>query len=181
MTEQKEEQKPKTKLSLSRPGRLELNKTVEAGQVRQSFSHGRSKAVTVEVRRKRTFRQSADGAMTEVTATPGEPDVATETIAPAVSDETEAEATEEARRAAAFRALTEEEIAARARALSGAKEAESEYALIAEEADRLRAEHEAEEQRLAEETRQREEDEGKRREAEEERKRTDEGAARNAA
>ncbi len=181
MTEQKEEQKPKTKLSLSRPGRLELNKTVEAGQVRKSFSHGRSKSVTVEVRRKRTFRQSADGAMTEVTATPGEPDVATETIAPAVSDEAEAEATEEARRAAAFRALTEEEIAARARALSGAKEAESEYALIAEEADRVRAEHEAEEQRLAEETRQREEDEAKRREAEEERKRTDEGAARNAA
>ena len=82
MTEQKEEQKPKSKLSLSRPGRLELNKTVDAGQVRQSFSHGRSKAVTVEIRRKRTFRQSADGAMTEVTAKPGEPEVANETVAP---------------------------------------------------------------------------------------------------
>ena len=63
MTEQTEEQNPKKKLSLSRPGRLELNKTVDAGQVRQSFSHGRSKAVTVEVRRKRTFRQGADGGM----------------------------------------------------------------------------------------------------------------------
>ncbi len=37
------------------PGKLELKKTVETGQVRQSFSHGRSKVVTVEVRKKRTF------------------------------------------------------------------------------------------------------------------------------
>ncbi|MBX3454556.1 MAG: translation initiation factor IF-2 [Ferrovibrio sp.] len=39
----------------ARPKRLELKKTVEAGQVRQSFSHGRSKAVAVEVRKKRTI------------------------------------------------------------------------------------------------------------------------------
>ncbi|MEO1194203.1 MAG: translation initiation factor IF-2 [Pseudomonadota bacterium] len=45
----------KTQLRLNRPGRLELKKTVEAGQIRQSFSHGRSKTVTVEVKRKRTF------------------------------------------------------------------------------------------------------------------------------
>ncbi len=38
-----------------RPKRLELKKTVETGQVRQSFSHGRTKAVTVEVRKKRTI------------------------------------------------------------------------------------------------------------------------------
>jgi translation initiation factor IF-2 len=38
-----------------RPRKLELKKTVETGQVRQSFSHGRSKMVTVEVRKKRTF------------------------------------------------------------------------------------------------------------------------------
>jgi len=37
----------------ARPKRLELKKTVETGQVRQSFSHGRSKAVTVEVRKTR--------------------------------------------------------------------------------------------------------------------------------
>ncbi len=38
------------------PGKLELKKTVETGQVRQSFSHGRSKTVTVEVRKKAYFR-----------------------------------------------------------------------------------------------------------------------------
>jgi translation initiation factor IF-2 len=31
-------------------GRMELKKTVETGQVQQSFSHGRSRAVAVEVR-----------------------------------------------------------------------------------------------------------------------------------
>jgi translation initiation factor IF-2 len=38
-----------------RTGTLELKKTVEKGRVRQSFSHGRSKEVKVEVRRKRTI------------------------------------------------------------------------------------------------------------------------------
>src|SRR5690625_487024 len=44
------------KLTLNRPKKLELKKTVETGQVRQSFSHGRSKTVQVEVRRKRVYR-----------------------------------------------------------------------------------------------------------------------------
>ncbi len=182
MTEHTEEQKPKGKLSLSRPGRLELNKTIKAGQVRQSFSHGRSKSVAVEVRRKRTFKQSADGDMTEVRVIPGEPEVATETTAPVVGDEAAAEAaTEEARKAAALHALTEEEKAARARALSGAKSAESEYERIAEEEARLRQEREAEERRLGEEAQRRGDEEAKRRAEEEERKRSEEGATRNAA
>jgi len=63
MTDQKETDGKKKKLTLSRPGKLELNKTVDAGQVRQSFSHGRTKSVAVEVRRKRTFKQADDGAM----------------------------------------------------------------------------------------------------------------------
>src|SRR3546814_15372855 len=49
-----------TKLSL-RPGKLELKKTVETGQVRQSFSHGRSKTVKVEVKRKRPFTPDTGG------------------------------------------------------------------------------------------------------------------------
>jgi translation initiation factor IF-2 len=56
----------KKKLSLARPGKLELKKTIEGGQVRQSFSHGRSKVVAVEVRKKRTFAPGASGAMREV-------------------------------------------------------------------------------------------------------------------
>src|SRR5215207_5121012 len=45
------------RIGLSRPAggsRLELKKTVETGMVRQSFSHGRSKAVAVEVKKVRT-------------------------------------------------------------------------------------------------------------------------------
>ena len=55
MAETKEQKKGK-KLGLSRPGKLELKKTVETGQVRQSFSHGRSKMVTVEVRKETDLR-----------------------------------------------------------------------------------------------------------------------------
>ncbi|MFQ6017652.1 MAG: translation initiation factor IF-2 [Kiloniellaceae bacterium] len=64
MREEDERKKP---LKLNRPGKLQLKKTVETGQVRQSFSHGRSKAVTVEVKRSRTFAPGAGGHMTEVT------------------------------------------------------------------------------------------------------------------
>ena len=50
------EQEQKRPLTLGRSGtRLELRRPVETGQVRQSFSHGRSKTVTVEVRKKRTI------------------------------------------------------------------------------------------------------------------------------
>ena len=58
----KEAKKP---LSLSR-GKLELKKTVETGQVRQTFSHGRSKVVQVERKRKRQFEMGADGKVQEV-------------------------------------------------------------------------------------------------------------------
>ena len=62
-TKQDEEKKP---LTLTRPGRLELKKTVESGVVKQSFSHGRSKTVAVEVKKKRTFRRGESGRMAEV-------------------------------------------------------------------------------------------------------------------
>ena len=47
------EDKDRKKLSLSRGGTLSLGKTIETSQVKQSFSHGRSKTVQVERRRKR--------------------------------------------------------------------------------------------------------------------------------
>jgi translation initiation factor IF-2 len=53
-------------LKLSSPGKLELKKTVDGGQVRQSFPHGRTKTVTVELKKKRTYTQGAGGKMTEV-------------------------------------------------------------------------------------------------------------------
>jgi translation initiation factor IF-2 len=59
--------KTKKPLSLG-GGKLELKKTVETGQVRQSFSHGRSKVVQVERKRKRQFEMGADGKVQEVKA-----------------------------------------------------------------------------------------------------------------
>ena len=50
MSETNDQDAGKGRLSLRPAGRLELGRTVDAGSVRQSFSHGRSKAVTVEVK-----------------------------------------------------------------------------------------------------------------------------------
>jgi translation initiation factor IF-2 len=171
MTEQTEDQETKKKLSLSRPGRLELKKTVDAGQVRQNFSHGRSKSVTVEVRRKRTFTQAADGGMTEVKKS--DADAALEEA----HAEPEADATEakpdtgevaETPKAKALRELTGEERAARARALSGAKQADTLAEIRAEEDAQRAHERAAEERRLAAEEAQRSKaEEEKRRKAEE--------------
>ena len=47
-----EENKDK-KITLT--GKLQLKKTFNAGQIKQNFSHGRSKSVSVEVKKKRTF------------------------------------------------------------------------------------------------------------------------------
>ena len=59
MTEDSKEKKP---LRLSGSGKLEVRKPgMSSGQVRQSFSHGRSKTVTVEVKKKRatgSFKKS---------------------------------------------------------------------------------------------------------------------------
>ena len=65
-----EENEKDSKLTLRQPGRLELKKTVEGGQVRQSFSHGRTKTVTVEVKKKRTFERGAGGQMAAVGEAP---------------------------------------------------------------------------------------------------------------
>ena len=44
------------KLGLSSSGRLELKKTIEGGTVRQSFAHGRTKSVSVEVKKVRSYK-----------------------------------------------------------------------------------------------------------------------------
>jgi len=132
MTETKETNKDK-KLGLSRPGKLELKKTVETGQVRQSFSHGRSKMVTVEVRKKRTFAPDSGGRMVEVkesaAAFKEEP-----AELPTVVDDEEAPVDE-----APARQLTDEERAARLKALEDAKKSDE----LAREEQRLAAEREA--------------------------------------
>jgi translation initiation factor IF-2 len=109
---EKETKSSKKPLSLSRPSKLELKKTVEGGQVRQSFSHGRSKMVAVEVRKKRTFTQDSGGAMTEVKDAPKEFDEKNEESAKKPEEIKEDKA--------ALSRLTEQEKAARARALQDA-------------------------------------------------------------
>ncbi len=56
----------KEPLTMSRPNKLELTKTVESGKVKQNFQHGRSKTVTVEVRKTRTFTSNDGGRMVEL-------------------------------------------------------------------------------------------------------------------
>jgi len=141
-----QDQERKAPLKLSQPGKLELKKTVESGQVRQSFSHGRSKVVTVEVRKKRTF-SSAGGAMHEVRE--GAHGGAEAELAQAVAN------LEAAQKAASVHDLTLHEKQARAKALQDALKHEEEARIRAEELARFAAEEEVhrqrDEARLAEE------------------------------
>ena len=102
-------------LGLTRPGRLELKKTVESGQVRQSFSHGRTKTVQVEKKKKRTFKRTQTGNMAEV------PEIGIGN--PVLPGGARAQGEESV---AVARQLTEKERAARARAVEGALKAENE-------------------------------------------------------
>ncbi|MEO5335717.1 MAG: translation initiation factor IF-2 [Magnetospirillum sp. WYHS-4] len=162
----------KKPLTLGKSGKLELKKTVESGSVKQSFSHGRSKMVQVEVRKKRTFAQDASGHMAEVKVVPEltmeappPPPEAPEVIEPH---------------------LTSHEKAARMRALKLAEEEETRRRLAEEEERRRRAEaglpsleeerqaREEEDRRKSveeEEVRRQSEDETRRRNVEEEDKR----------
>jgi translation initiation factor IF-2 len=175
------EQEQKRPLTLGRGGtRLELRRPVETGQVRQSFSHGRSKTVTVEVRKKRTL---APGAAPE----PGRPEPAAPAGASVVARaQPSAPTVEPIRRPVVVpRELTAEERAGRVRALQDARKADQDSRSRAalEEADRRRQEEERAEiearQRAEEESRQRAEAEENRRRADEEaKKRTEDEEAR---
>src|ERR1700727_1617960 len=74
MSETNDQDTGKGRLPLRPGGRLELGRTVDAGSVRQTFSHGRSKVVQVEVRKKRTGAPGAPGSgggASAPSATPG--------------------------------------------------------------------------------------------------------------
>ncbi|HEX5452597.1 MAG TPA: translation initiation factor IF-2 [Stellaceae bacterium] len=169
------EQEQKRPLTLRTGGTLGLRRPAESGQVRQSFSHGRSKSVTVEVRKKRVI---APGAAPE----PSQPEPApSEARAQPAAPAADAPRREPARaRPAAPRTLTAEEHATRVRVLQDARKADEESrrrAAIAE-ADRRRQEEEraVEEARLRaeEEVRRRaDEEEAKKRSAEEAKKRAE--------
>jgi translation initiation factor IF-2 len=147
--------------------------TVEQGRVRQSFSHGRTKTVVVETKRKRA-------------AVPGRPDAAPpQDSAPAVAkpapkpeQRPEAPVADKpARSGVVLRTLSEDEKEARERALADARVREAEERLLAEQEARSRAVTEESErlEREAAEARKAEEDERHR--IEEESKRRAEEAA----
>jgi translation initiation factor IF-2 len=161
------EQEQKRPLTLARTGgRLELRKSVEMGQVRQSFSHGRSKTVTVEVRKKRTIGPALEPSRAEASPV-------------VVLDQASARpATQEPSRPPITfpRALTAEEKAGRVRAVHDARKADEDArrrAALAE-ADRRRQAEEL----AAEEARRRAEEEASKKAEEEERRRRAEEEAR---
>jgi translation initiation factor IF-2 len=180
MTETKEQDR-NPRISLPRPaGRLELTKTVDSGMVRQSFSHGRSKSVAVEVKRKRQLkspggapRAAGEGpAVVGPAARAGE---ALQTPAGALRRDDRAAT----RRGVVLKPLTDEEKSARVRALADAKRAEDEARRrseanaqrLADEAARRQAEEAAAIKRQAEE-------EARKKAEEEARKKAEEAAAR---
>ncbi|WP_342107520.1 translation initiation factor IF-2 [Methylobacterium sp. SI9] len=144
-------------LNRTSPKPLGLKRPIEAGTVRQSFSHGRSKQVVVE-----TVKRRVIGAAPAAPAR--EPAPATTRPAPPAPT---APAPRPAQRAASgvvLRTLSEQESAARAAALADAQRREAEARRKAEaevEARRKEAEEQARREREAAEARRREEEERK--------------------
>ncbi|MEJ1995860.1 MAG: translation initiation factor IF-2 [Limibacillus sp.] len=149
----------KKPLSLGR-GRLELKKTVESGQVRQSFSHGRSKTVQVEVKRSRTIDR------TPARAEAKGPEAETGKVEKPVAAPKPKAAEDDSR-------LTAQEREKRVQVVEDAKKRTEEEAKRKVEEDKRRAE---EEKLRAEEDKQRAEEEAKRQAEEEERRRVEEEA-----
>ncbi len=140
------EQERKRPLNLARSGRLELKKTVETGQVRQSFPHGRTKTVTVEVKRKRSY---GPGGQPQPAEREGGVLVEEDRHANLTASEraVRLKALEEAKQGEDQRRSQEAEVLARAEEEAKAR-AEAEVALKAEESRRLA---EAEARQIAEE------------------------------
>jgi translation initiation factor IF-2 len=139
---------------------LSLKRTVESGHVQQKFSHGRSKSVVVEKKKKRTLPGTEAHEPAPPPPSP-EPRVAKQKTAPSAEPARPADL----KQPAVLRTLSEEERAARAKALAAA------HVRDAEE-ERLRAEHLRFEALQAAERQRREEEELRlTREAEEAKKR----------
>ncbi|MGZ8403964.1 MAG: translation initiation factor IF-2, partial [Rhodoplanes sp.] len=161
---------------------LSLKPRTETGVVRQSFSHGRSKQVVVEVKKRRIpgaeGKPEAAAAATPAAAAP----IAKRAAAPAAKPATPAPASAPATPApkasgVVLRTLTEEEQSRRAHALGDARLREAEERKIAEEEAKIRAQRDAIErtERDAAEARKREEDE-RRKHDDETKKKADEVA-----
>ena len=164
MTETNEPDSKKP-LTLSGRGKLEMKRPAAAGQVRQKFSHGRSKTVTVEVKKKRSVGRVKNAVKPALfKERPAQVDV---------PEEAPAERPGKGR--VVLKALTEGEKATRVRALEDSKlaaeeareRAKAEAERLALDEARFAAEREAADVREAEESeRKKDEEEAKRKAAE---------------
>jgi len=112
---------------------LRRSTTETVGRVRQNFSHGRTKPVVVETKRKRTIAQPGK---------PQEPSPQPQRETPRPEAAPRPEQRQPARPGMVLRTLTDEEKGARERALVGARVREAEDRKRAEEDARHRAEEE---------------------------------------
>src|SRR6266850_6446467 len=166
-------------LSVSSTKTLTLKPRAETGVVRQSFSHGRSKAVVVEKVKRRLgpgeakVAEPAPAAAPERSATPRRGGVAARGPAPVATPVPAAPAAPAPKPSGVvLRTLTREEQDRRAHALGDAKVREAEERKIAEEESKIRQERDAIErtEREAAEARKRSEDDRRRHDEETKRK-----------
>lgn len=160
-------------LSVTPPKTLSLKRPVEQSTVRQSFSHGRSKQVVVEVKRRVGGHEPAAAPAARAPQPPQAPTPPRPQAAPQPAPQAGKPGG-----GMLLRTLSDDEKDARLRALSDARASEAEARARAEEEARQRAAREAREraEREAAQARQREEED--RRRQEDELKRRAESAAR---
>ena len=167
---------PGEKLSVTSKTTLTLKPRAETGVVRQSFSHGRSKAVVVEKVRKRTLGPGEAKPAEQPAAPVSTPRrvgvVARGVAAPAAPTPAATPAPTPKSSGVVLRTLTEEEQSRRAHALGDAKVREAEERKIAEEEAKIRAQRDAidRSEREAAEARKRTEEERRRHDEETKRK-----------
>jgi translation initiation factor IF-2 len=163
------------KLSVSGKTTLTLKRSAETGMVRQSFSHGRTKAVVVEKVKRRVIGGAAEpkaeapaapaAAPEKKSAAPRSGARATASAAPQAAPSTRPSGV-------VLRTLSEEERSARANALTDFRVREAEERKVAEEEGRRRASREVVDrsEREAAEARKRDEDDRRRHDEETKRK-----------
>jgi translation initiation factor IF-2 len=164
-------------LSVTPTKTLTLKRSVEQGVVRQSFSHGRSKAVVVEKVKRRTLGPG-EGKPAETVVVPDRSQPGRRQSGKQSSGSSGAHSGSVGQglgsrsSGVVLRTLTDEERSARLNALADARQREAEERRVAEEESRRRAEREAREQqeRDAAEARKREEEDRRRHDEEAKRK-----------
>ncbi|MGI8570852.1 MAG: translation initiation factor IF-2 [Methylocella sp.] len=149
---------PGDTLSVAPARTLTLKRPVEAGVVRQSFSHGRSKAVVVEKMKRRAVAPGEAHAPREANLPP--PPAAALAPRPQPAPARPQAPPQRTSSGVILRSLTDEERESRSRALSGAREREVEERKRAEIEAKAREEREARErdERAAADSRKREEE-----------------------